>query len=276
MDYKQCPACTGSAKRHSLIIRQQTFSICSKCKTLWLSNGYLFNNYDSQYIHNRGHDASSLIINNAKKHTFRKFWSKLGKMSGPVLEIGCSTGLSLKAAQDIGLDIYGLDVNDDIIKFVERWGISRKRVSVNGLKVFNNKRFKAVAFFDSFEHIPDPEVFLSELVNYLADGAIIIMVIPDGGAFTRKLLGRYWPHYCEDHWVHYTRIGLETLFSRYRIETINTFNPIKYVPVEMVIRHIAINWNIPIDTINKFKPILPITLHFNIGEMGLIWRYRKG
>lgn len=275
MNYKRCPACSGHAQKRHLSIRSQSFLLCSQCRTLWLRNGPQFNNYDSIYIRERGHDESSLTINKSKARTFRKFWSKLGKIGGPVLEVGCSTGISLKVALDIGYDVYGLDVNESLPEIVERQGIPRKRISLKGLNAFYKKKFVAVAFFDSFEHLPDPNNFLSELLPYLSDGCVFLIVIPNAGSISRKLLGRYWPHYGVDHWVHYTLKGLKTLFSKYRIRIVNTFYPSKYVSMEMIIRHAAIHWNFPKSKVANIKGISSITLRFNIGEMGLACRYKK-
>jgi SAM-dependent methyltransferase len=271
--YKSCPACSGTPKNNQLVIRSKSFSICSNCGTLWLTEGPKYEDYDDQYIKMRGHNEISSVIDYAKMSTFRSLWRKLGQIKGPVLEVGFSTGASLKVAQDMGIDIYGLEVNKSIIEFVEKRGIPRKKISVNGLKKFLNKKFNAVAFFDSFEHLPDPQKFLSELRPYLADGAAILIVIPNGGAISRKLLGRFWPHYVTDHWVHYTVKGLRILLNNFNIKIDKTFFPLKYVPIEMIVRHIIIHWHIPINWINKFKWILSIKLRFNIGEVGLMCKY---
>jgi SAM-dependent methyltransferase len=270
LDYRYCPACSSAAKKR-LSIRSQIFFICSKCNTLWLPGGPQFNNYDLSYIKERGHDISSLVMYNAKKKTFNNFWKKLGKISGPVLEVGCSTGIALKVAQEMGLDIYGLDVNENILEFVEMQGISKERVSISEFKTFSGKRFKAVAFFDSFEHLPDPKLFLSELKNYLTDKAILLIVIPIADSFSRRILGKYWPYYSFDHWIHYTLKGLEVLFSKYGIKIVKTFYPAKHLPIELIARYISINWEIPVDKIiNKIKLFSAITLQFNIGAKGLI------
>jgi SAM-dependent methyltransferase len=216
-----------------------------------------------------------LSVINSKKRTFKKLWGKLKYISGPILEVGCSAGFSLRVALDMGLDIYGLEVNKNVIESLSGQGISADRISVNGLRAFVNKRFEAVAFFDSFEHLPDPRGFLSELTAYLLDGAYIIIVLPNGGSISRKVLGRYWPHYVIDHWVHYTLRGIRMLLSVYNIKIINSFYPIKDVSLEMIIRHMVIHRNLPINILDKFRIVSSLRFPFNIGEIGLICRYNR-
>jgi len=273
MPYKQCPACLGEPQKKHKFIRSQVFRICSRCGTLWIPDGPGFNGYDASYIKKRGHDDTSPVINSAKKLTFEKFWGKVGKISGSILEVGCSTGISLRVAQDMGLDIYGLDVNEDILEYVQQNGVSKDRVSVNGLEAFSGKKFKVVAFFDSFEHLPDPQLFLSELMSYLSDGAILLFVIPNGGAISRKLLGAYWPHYGLDHWIHYTFKGLDILLNRYNIKINNTFYPSKYVPIEMILRHVATRWKFSQNQKKLYRGLSSVRLYFNFGEKGLVCVY---
>lgn len=274
MKYMSCPACSGNARKNQLTIRSQVFLICSKCNTLWLPNGSNFHNYDFDYIKERGHDASSFVIYNAKKKTFSKFWKKIDKVSGPVLEVGCSTGIALKVAKDIGLDIYGIDVNESILEFIEKEGIAKERVSVNGFNNYFDKKFEAVAFFDSFEHLPEPKLFLSELINYLTDKAILLIVIPIADSISRRLLGKYWPYYSKDHWIHYTLKGLNILFSQYNIKIVKTFYPIKHLPVQLITKYMEINWGVPIKKMtDKFILLSRLTLKFNIGAIGLICKY---
>lgn len=273
MDYSKCPACSGQPEGKRFFVCSQDFFACSDCNTLWFPEGPKYNKYDYEYMDERGHHLP--VIKKSKELNFRKFWRKLGVFAGPALEVGCATGISLKVARDLGIDIYGLEVNEEMAELIVAQGISRERVSVNGLKEFAGKKFQAVTFFDSFEHIPNPKIFLSELVTYLSNHAKLLIVIPIANSISRRLMGRYWPHYVVDHWVHYTLEGLETLFGRYNIEIIKQFNPVKYIPIELVMRYITAYSRIPLITnkINRFKLLSKITLHFNIGEIGLICRY---
>ena len=274
MTYKDCPACQGSAENKRLIVCSRYFLICSECRTLWSPESTQFGSYDSEYLQARGLQINGSTIDAAKRRTFREFWNKIGDLSGPVLEVGCSTGISLRAAQDRGLDIYGLEVNKDILKFMKKDGIAQERVSVNGLKAFSGKKFAGAAFFDSFEHLAEPAGFLSELVTYLSDRAVIIIVAPNAGSLSRKIFASSWLHYTPDHWVYYTLNGLKKLFSRYNIQIVRTFYPAKHTTLEMILRHIAIHRELSGSVLlNRLKFLFPLSFHFNIGEMGLICRY---
>lgn len=261
-----CPACGGTPRSRTLSVRGQMFCTCSSCGTLWLPGGPSFTAYTRDYYAARGYDHSSAIINAAKVQTFREFWSYLPDKSGPLLEIGCATGLALRAGLDAGLDVYGFDVTHELGPMLTANGIPPQRISLVNLSSLPNREFRAVACFDSFEHLADPRTFLAELVGHLSPQAYLMMVLPVADSVSRRFLGRFWPHYCVDHWVQYSHKGLETLLGEFRFSLVKTFYPRKYVPLAMIARHIGLHWgrNIPL-------PEWKVVLRFNVGERGSIW-----
>ena len=70
--------------------------------------------YDAEYISRRGHDLPGSSIAKAKQATAARYLALLERHApkGRLLEIGCSTGIALKAAAARGWEVYGLDVNE--------------------------------------------------------------------------------------------------------------------------------------------------------------------
>ncbi len=264
-----CPACAGTPESAPLKRGKDQFLRCATCKTQWREAGAVFDAYDASYFEERAHDDTESAVAKAKRQTFTHFWRQIPEShrSRPILELGCSGGLALRAALELKLDVHGFDVTEDILKLTDANGIPRERVTAGELRQLPAKTFGVAAFFDSFEHIPDPGAFLKEFMPYLADDALILMVIPAADTLSNQFLGSLWPHYLPDHWIHYTLRGLDALLNPCGFSLQTSFYPKKQVPSDMIRRHINMRW----PWLGKFVPG-SLELGFNIGERGMIWK----
>lgn len=267
-----CPACGGAPQPAQLKRGKDQFLRCGNCRTQWRESGAVFNAYDASYFQERAHDDADSAVGKAKRQTFNYFWRQIPEAyrSRPILELGCSGGLALRAALEMNLDVHGFDVTEDILKLTDANGIPRERVTAGALSQLPKRTFGVAAFFDSFEHIPDPKAFMHEFTPYLADDALLVMVIPAADTPSNRWLGSLWPHYLPDHWIHYTNRGLEALLTPHGFSAQTAFYPRKQVPSDMVRRHINMRW----PGLGKWFPA-HLQLGFNIGERGLIWKRSK-
>jgi len=267
-----CPACGQAWENGSILVGATEFRSCSLCRTLWKPTQDHYSNYDGDYIRERAHDGSSDGIRKAKQLTFLRFWKMLGKVDGPVLEVGCSAGLGMLAAVALGMDAYGLDVNPLTPFHVQQQGIPSERVSIEGFGKFRGIRFAGVAFFDSFEHIPDPCEFMVALRNVLKPGARMVFVLPDAGSLSRRCMGAVWPHYGPDHWVHYTKRGIRSFLENRGGKVERWFYPVKFISLEIVFRHLTTKGYC--QNAKGIAGRLPSAIFpMNFGEMGLIVRF---
>lgn len=264
-----CPACKGNPESQPIRRGRDSFLRCSGCGTLWRAAGAEFNAYDASYFQERAHDDAESAVGQAKLKTFDYFWRQIPEShrARPILELGCSGGLALRAALDQRLDVHGFDITEDILKLTDANGIPRERVTAGTLQQLPEKAFGVAAFFDSFEHIPEPRAFLEVFAPYLSEDALVLMVIPAADTVSNRFLGSLWPHYLPDHWVHYTVRGLEALFAPQGLSLMSAFSPRKQVPADMVRRHINMRW----PGLGRWVPAHG-ALSFNIGERGLIWK----
>ncbi|MCX5768975.1 MAG: methyltransferase domain-containing protein [Candidatus Hydrogenedentes bacterium] len=269
MTQVECPACgslpTGPMRRRG----GGLYNHCPACATQWRPEGATFHNYNSDYFHNRAHNDTDSSVSRAKLQTFRRFWRTITSTepSGPILEIGCSAGLALRAGLEAGLDVYGFDVTKDILPLVQANGVGPERVAVGNLADIPNRNYAVCAFFDSFEHVPEPGPFLDRLAEVLAPDCLLLMVLPMADTLSNHLLGGLWPHYLPDHWVHYTKKGLTTLLNARGFTLKHWFYPAKKVPAQMVRRHVAMRWPWAAKLVCGNA-----SLWFNIGERGSLWK----
>lgn len=264
-----CPACGALPSGRRITTRSGELLECNDCATLWRETGGEYAGYGDDYFALRGHIGERENVRDAKIKTFRYFWRQAGPVAGFAgLEIGCATGWGLVAGRDLGMDMRGMDVAEESKRYAIERGFSEGTV-VSNLSDLGATRFRVVGFFDALEHIPDPKPFLRMLRTHLDDEAELIIVIPRADGIARALLGQLWPHYIPDHWVHYSRKGMEALLKGCGYSLIRTFSPTKWITPLTLARHVLIH-----SQVNFPAPTWPI-FPFNIGEAGYIARIDK-
>jgi hypothetical protein len=125
---------------------------------------------------------------------------------------------------------------------------------------------------DSFEHLPLPGAFLDWMAANSATGAQALVVAPEAGSFSERMLGRVWPHKVPDHAFHWSQRGLREAFSSRGFDVECQFHPGKYVSGAMVAAHIAHKFpalELPPTAVKRLERL---RLFFNFGEMGLAFQ----
>jgi hypothetical protein len=107
--------------------------------------------------------------------------------------VGSYVGAFLAAARDAGWTFEGLDVNAHAAAFACRMGF---RVTVGELDAITNRRFDAVAIWNTFEQLPDPRAAAVAARRILNDGGTLALRVPNGQAYVvlrRALHGPFAP-----------------------------------------------------------------------------------
>lgn len=127
-----------------------------------------------------------------------------------ILDIGCGTGWTSEFLNKLGLDVYGLDIDKDVIKLAQERYKDDQRINPDKLhfKVGNshklpypNNFFDYVLFFDSFHHMKNFKKSLKEVHRVLIPSGAVIFAEPGSkhanSPETKKFLsehphGKYW------------------------------------------------------------------------------------
>lgn len=120
--------------------------------------------------------------------------------AGRLLDMGCSTGLFLKAARESGWLGQGLEYSPDSSRIaVEKYGL---QVHCGELRqgLYAARAFDVITLWDVIEHVPDPHSAIKMLRDCLAPGGWLVLKTPnaDGlyprlGRLLAKRLG-FWGH----------------------------------------------------------------------------------
>jgi ubiquinone/menaquinone biosynthesis C-methylase UbiE len=141
------------------------------------------------------------------------------KLEGPWLDVGCGSGLNLR---HLPAGAVGLDLNPrNLQKAANR---ASRAVLTQGDMYrlpFRDETFGAAVCSEVLEHVPDPQIALSEIWRTLRKGGTLIGTVPTESLIWRlRFLSRHRGH--EPYHKHYTRPDFMDLVSslgaRFRVE----------------------------------------------------------
>jgi 2-polyprenyl-3-methyl-5-hydroxy-6-metoxy-1,4-benzoquinol methylase len=112
------------------------------------------------------------------------------------LDVGCSTGFVVEAAQLAGWDAQGIDLNPSAVEFGRRRGLELSNIALQDLDVPPGT-FDSIGLFDVLEHLVDPKALLERAIYLLKPKGIIFLYVPNYDSASRLLMGKeahfIWP-----------------------------------------------------------------------------------
>jgi len=107
----------------------------------------------------------------------RRLRSALGR-GGSVLEVGSYVGAFLDAARGDGLSAEGVDINPATNAFTRSLGFAVHDGELRDVPC--DRRFDAIAIWNTFDQLPDPRAAMNAARNLLAPGGILAVRVPNG------------------------------------------------------------------------------------------------
>jgi hypothetical protein len=258
-----CPGCDGPGDKADT----RGFRRCLGCGTLWVPSRRAYE-YDNAYPTFRGHHDDAIAA--CKVRTIERWCQQLDVplFGQKVLEIGFGGGPTLGWMQSQGAQVSGVEPVEANRATVIRTGVPEANIKARLLD-FKDDRFDLVFYLDSFEHEIEPAVHLATLDRLTQTGARALLVLPVADSISRRLLGRWWPHDIDDHWVFYSIAGLTRLWNHFGWRLASTFHPGKHISLSMIARHWEMKTRISL-------PGMPhnVAIWLNFGERGLIFEKR--
>jgi len=276
-----CPVCASQSSKEFLTLSNYTYLKCNNCALVFLTEGSLSqedNVYTLEYIQKRGHDLQGSEIVVSKEATAKHYFSLVEKYvkKGSLLEIGCSTGIMLKVAQERGWDVYGVEINVSAAKMAaETLGADRIETKELTDEVFLGRTFSLIVLFDVIEHIAEPVAFMNILRKKLAPDGLIFLVTPDINSLSAKILRNKWPHLMSEHTRLFSRLSMSSLLEKTHFKGIKSGWALKFVNIEMLRRHLECHPHVFFSRqllffFNSIRAFNDIVFPFNVGELYFI------
>lgn len=226
--------------------------------------------YDASYPEARGHfepRTGRLKVRSLERWLAAVEIDPAGKL---VCEVGFGGGHCLRHLADRGARVFGIEQIRENLEHARRLGMAEVASFEERCRL--ERPMDLWVFLDSFEHLPDPTEFVAWMTRRSSLEAMVIIVAPEAGSLSERVLGRLWPHRIPDHVFHWSRGGLAELFGRHGFQPWREFRPGKYVSCAMVVSHLAHKFSFLACLRGRAGRFGGLTLFFNVGEMGLVFR----
>jgi 2-polyprenyl-3-methyl-5-hydroxy-6-metoxy-1,4-benzoquinol methylase len=178
-------------------------------------------------IYASGRVESYLRETKGKLASFRRearLLKQLCGVGGELLEIGCATGLFLRAAAEAGFSVQGCDPWKEAAAIAQEE--FHERVSGTMFKATNYRAryFRLIVLWDSVEHIEEPVRLLRDIRRLLVPGGWVALSTPNFDSLSRRLLGGRWQFFERPHLTFFSPKTMARLlrvagFSDIRIRT---------------------------------------------------------
>ena len=135
------------------------------------------------------------------------------------LDVGCSLGFVVKAAELAGLEGHGIDIDPAAVELAKKQhgpACHFEAISIKDLARRDGATFDMVYLSEVIEHVRDPEDFIAHVSAVMRPGAIAYITCPDGGHFRTPKQITDWKMVCPpEHLTFFTRDGMTRLLARH-------------------------------------------------------------
>jgi ubiquinone/menaquinone biosynthesis C-methylase UbiE len=102
------------------------------------------------------------------------------KTGRKLLDVGCGTGHLLKAAEQRGLETYGIDISDEAVKVAKRVSPNSEIMLGKGEDLtFSDNYFDYVTYIGSLEHFLNVNKGIKEMIRVAKNDAFFCIVVPN-------------------------------------------------------------------------------------------------
>ena len=101
------------------------------------------------------------------------------KNGGTMLDIGCGWAQALLFFKKKGIDCYGFDPAIEAVEYGCKKGLNIKHAGLDGMNVFEGKKFDMVTMFNVLEHLADPVKSIKQIKEILEPDGILTIDVPN-------------------------------------------------------------------------------------------------
>jgi 2-polyprenyl-3-methyl-5-hydroxy-6-metoxy-1,4-benzoquinol methylase len=202
---RACPHCSSNTKSPELAKDHLQLVRCQECDLVYVDPVFDEEHYEKTYRSEEYQQIGKALGEESHLYRVERFGAErvdimrnhLPGVSQPrFLDVGCSTGFVVEAAQRAGWHAQGLDLNPSAIAFGQRRGLKLHNLTLEEFPAPEGS-FDAIGLFDVLEHLAQPKQILEKVVDLLAPGGIVFVYVPNYDSASRLLMGSeahfIWP-----------------------------------------------------------------------------------
>ena len=196
-----CKFC-GNCKIELLFSREITYYKCLSCSSIFSypipSEEEIVSLYSKDYWFERQELIEHPILTQRIKHDYNIalnrmdiIFSILDNFNLSLLDVGCSNGALVKRALELGLDAYGIEIDDDIANISRRVIQNEDRIFTSSIEAFDGF-YNIIVMNDIIEHVREPIKVIEKIC--LMASKLIVIEAPDPESIEFKTEGINWRH----------------------------------------------------------------------------------
>jgi SAM-dependent methyltransferase len=139
-----------------------------------------------------------------------------------LLDVGCGRGLRLLEFRKLGFDIHGLDVQPDVVRYLnDDLKIPAQCADVSAMnRMYESASFDLITAFQLVEHVLDVRSFVEACATLLKPGGWLVLANPLFDSIQSRIFGRRWINVTEAprHVSLPTQAGLRVAFLHASLE----------------------------------------------------------
>ena len=157
------------------------------------------------------------------------------KNNGRFLDVGCSMGFLVKAAEDAGYEAFGIDPNQqDVDEGMARYNVQLSQGYIND---YGESDFDVIMCFNTIEHVSRPDVLMHEMTKRLSPKGVIVIGTHDIECQNYLDEGVDWKHIKPaEHLYYFSKDSLSRLGEKYGMRAFWNAKPIENSIVTYFIR----------------------------------------
>lgn len=163
-----------------------------------------------------------------------------------ILEIGCGNGFVLEKLYEMGYkNVYGIEPGKKAVDKADEK--IKKNIAVDILKpnIFKSKKFKLIFFFQTIDHISNPNDFLNRCYKIMDREGYILAFNHNVESFSAKLMGEKSPIIDIEHTYLYSPETIKLLFEKHNLMPVKVYSPADTISVKHLI------WLLPLPAFIK-------------------------
>lgn len=166
-----------------------------------------------------------------------------------MLDVGAGAGLLVAEARRAGLDAVGVEPSHWLVDAARRlYGLELCQ-GVYPHPALEGRQFDLIYLVDVIEHVSNPRQLLEACGKALAPGGVLLVITPDLGSATARLLGRRWWHLRLAHIGYFNERSLAEAVRRCSLEVIDRCRPTWYFRLRYVAQRLV--RYLPVGGINR-------------------------
>jgi hypothetical protein len=224
--------------------------------------------YSETYPRQRGHLDPA--VGACKVASLRRWLQELrvDLTRKTVFEVGYGGGWCLAEASRFADQVFGLEVVRENATHAESLGLPGGHLyAPETLPHTLPEQIDVWFYLDAFEHLSDPVSHLAWVAANSTPEAQLLLVLPEAGSLSDRLLGPAWPHRLPDHTFHWSRRGLSEVLTRCGFSHIQWFSPTKRVSPRTLLAHALHKAGFSLSPPNSLDGV---SFWWNLGEQGLL------